>query len=613
MWHVLRELVPPLIRCRRAAAGLALLTLQGCVSLLHVADGTSYRSADGRRTAQVQHGRVVVDGKASTLKFDGIANGGVALSDDGQRIAYVGMRGSKNFLVVDDSEHGPFDSIAKSGVQVTPKGRHVALPLVQDDRWHLWLDGRLDKPHDGFAEGHPRFSADDVRVVYAVRDGKTWTLIVDGVAQPPIQGFVDDGIGFTSSGELYVGFLQADGWRVRLGDATSEAFDAINKPGLMLGPRGRSLAFIARKGQQVFVCIDLVCGKPHRGVGARVFLDGSTLGEDLANAVVFGIVGGVLGAAAGLPAYANPMVTMPTPGGSVGRYITVGSVVMSPDERHHAYVASDDSDAIIIDGVPALTVPAQKSVEWMRFEDSSQVLMLRLSGSSGLQAVAVPGTAQHEGASDPASAAFVDLGPAGADLLVFVDGRFAGVSPSRVSLSPGEHVLRLQAPRRVGRSVTISATAGQELTLDSELAIDPVRAAVAGAIAALDDASLTSVQKAKPDQVLQGRLLAAVPLSEDLLGVARYGGSTEDALVFGDSAIYVRTASSSRSSSPRRHAVAYADFARRPLPTDHAAFEVTLAPGVIIMTAGMSLPRERLIELLHTLHSRLALAAAAPR
>ena len=54
--------------------------------------------------------------------------------------------------------------------------------------------------------------------------------------------------------------------------------------------------------------------------------------------------------------------------------------------------------------------------------------------------------------------------------------------------------------------------------------------------------------------------------------------------------------------------VPYSEFARRPLPTDHRTFEVALAPGVVVQTAGMSLGRERLLEFLESLRAQLATA-----
>lgn len=79
----------------------------------------------------VRPGRIVVYGRPGTLQFDGIADGGVIFTRDGRRTAYFGMRGSKNFLDVDDRGHGPFDVISKEGVKMSANGRRVALTLIR--------------------------------------------------------------------------------------------------------------------------------------------------------------------------------------------------------------------------------------------------------------------------------------------------------------------------------------------------------------------------------------------------------------------------------------------------------------------------------------------------
>ena len=224
-----------------------------------------------------------------------------------------------------------------------------------------------------------------------------------------------------------------------------------------------------------------------------------------------------------------------------------------------------------------------------------------------MQAAPLPGAPRHEGAGDPARAASINLRLPDGDALVFVDGRFAGVSPRRLSLAAGEHVLRVQAPGRASRSVTANAAPGQDLAVDLDAAADPVRAAVSATIARFNEPKLPAAAKARPDELLRGRVLAQVPLSEEVLGIAAHGAGS-DALIFGDSAIYVYAESSSRSSSPQRSVVPYSEFARRPLPTDHRTFEVALAPGVVVQTAGMSLGRERLLEFLESLRAQLATA-----
>ena len=572
---------------------VAVVALQGCTSILHVPDGAKYQSADGNRTALVQNGRVVLDGQPDAPGFDGIVDRGVVFSHDGRRVAYIGMRGSKNFLVVDGREYGPFDGVPKGGVQFSPGGKRVTLSLVRDSRWHMWLDGALSAPYDGIGNSDPAYTHDDSHIAYVVRHGKAWSLVLNGVEQPPVQDLMD--YGFTAGGELYFAYKLADGWRVRIGDRTSESFDAINKPGLIRSASHRSIAFIARRGQQVFVCVNLVCGAPQRQVGTRVLVDTSIFGENFWKE---------FGAGVALRLVGGPVTSV---SGGTAHYTIVGSVVFSPDDRHHAYVASDPLDAIMINGgAVRINVPAGQSVEWMRFDDTSQVLMYRLSGdATHVLAAPVPGALLQDGVS-AGSAATLSLKLPDGNALVFVDGRFAGVSPKTLQVLAGAHVLSLQSPWHVGKEVRVNAAPGQELTVDLDTPVKPVRAAVQSAIAKFDNPKLPLATKTKRDHIWRGRVLAEVPHSEEIIGMALFGVGAE-ALLFGESAIYVHNEHSSRSSSPRSYVVDYAEFARRPLPTDHRAFEVTLTPGAVLKTAGMSLAKERLIEFLESLRLQLAM------
>ena len=593
MGHDMNQCTAGPALCRFLTAAV-LLALQGCTSILYVADGAKYQSPDGKRMAVVQQGRVVLDGQPDAPVFEGVANSGVNFSADSHRVAYIGMRGSKSFLVVDGREFGPFDGVMQAGVQFSPSGKHLELAVVRDDRWQVWLDGALSPPYDGVIDANPVYSGDESHVAYAARRGQSWFMVLDGVEQAPVKGVLAD-FGFTADGVLYVAYQLADGWRVRIGARASEVFDGIGKPGLIRSSSGRALAFIAIRGQQSFVCIDLVCGPPHRRIGTRVLIDRSIFGDNfwklLGAGVVLGVAGGQ-GVSVG--------------GGGSASYAIVGSVVFSPNDQHHAYVASDPEDIIVIDGGAArIDVPAGQSVESMKFDDSSQVLMYGLSADPTLVLAApVPSAPRHEGAG-AGSAATLSLKFPDANLLVFVDGRYAGLSPSVLQVAAGAHVLRVQAPGRVGKELQVNIAPGQELAVSLGAAVEPVRAAVQSAIARFNDPKLPSTAKTERDQIWRGRILAQVPHSEEVMGVALYGAGAH-AVVFGESAIYVHTASSFRSALPQSYVVSYADFARRPLPTDHRFGELTLGPGVVLDTAGMSLSKERLIEFLELLRSELA-------
>lgn len=321
------------------------------------------------------------------------------------------------------------------------------------------------------------------------------------------------------------------------------------------------------------------------------------------SAVFMGVVGGVLGAHAGIPAHQNPVLTTPTTaGGSGGSSITVGSVVFSPDERHHAYVATDAGDAIMLDGKERVPLPPGATVEWMRFDSTSQVLVARLRGEASPLVVPLAGALRHEVPSVTPVRLELDIDEPGA--LVFVDGRYAGAGLRELAVAPGQRTLRIEAPGRVPRTTNLEVAPGPATRLSISLDPDPVRVAVGEALASFNERTLAAAAKAPAADLLRSRLVASVPLYEQVLGVAT-GGSGGDALVFGDSAMWVHTTSSSLSNVPRSHALRYADFARQPLPAHHAAFEVTLSPQLVVNTAGLHVSKERLIEFIAALHARL--------
>lgn len=549
-----------------------IVLLPACSSVPLVADGTQFSNPDGSRTAVVQQGRVSFDGKPGDLRYDGIVDSGVTFSSDGKRAAYIGVRGQTFFLVVDGREYGPFDQVARAGVLISPRARRVALSLVIAGRWHLWLDGQLSGPFEGLAHGHPLFSDDESHVAYAALRGKNWSLVVDGVEQVLGEAIHYRGFGFTSGGEVYATYLSAEGYRLRLGQATSQAFDTIHLPGVMLSPGRRSLAFIASKGERMQVCVDLVCGRPHRLVGTRFQADASIFGQ---------------------------------------RYTTVGAVAFSPDERHHAYVANNEAASIVIDDSTAVELAKGQQVEWMRFDDSSQVLMVRLAGAPGLLTAMVPGVPRHAATHTMPQVAMLDIKVRQSEALVFVDQRYAGLSPLRVPVTAGRHEVRIQAPGRAGARVEVNAKAGEEVALELAAPPDPVRGTVHAAIATLNDSKLPLSTQAKPADLLRGRLLTSMPPSEDIIGVALYAAGG-DALVFGESAIYVFNEFSSTSATPRSHVIPYLEFARAPRATVHRAFEVTLTPNAVTKVAGMSIAKDRLIEFVESLRTQMALTLGQP-
>lgn len=143
-----------------------------------VVDGRAYSydeikdvefSPDGRRLIfKAQRGRgwvMVVDGAESEVyEPDGekgevvwSRDGRLAFSKEGGRMAYVGRKGGKDFVVLDGAAPGTaYDSIAN--LDFTPDGRHVVYTARRAGKSVVVVDGVESRVYDAFlpARGHDR-------------------------------------------------------------------------------------------------------------------------------------------------------------------------------------------------------------------------------------------------------------------------------------------------------------------------------------------------------------------------------------------------------------------------------------------------------------------------
>ncbi|MFL6332523.1 MAG: TolB family protein [Pyrinomonadaceae bacterium] len=129
-------------------------------------------SPDGRHVVfKAQRGRgwvMVVDGKESELyQPDGekgevgwSRDGRLAFGQEGGRVAYVGRKGGKEFVVSDGAASGaPYDSVAN--LAFTPDGRHVVYTARRAGKSLVVVDGVESREYDAFlpagrdeSEGH---------------------------------------------------------------------------------------------------------------------------------------------------------------------------------------------------------------------------------------------------------------------------------------------------------------------------------------------------------------------------------------------------------------------------------------------------------------------------
>lgn len=143
-----------------------------------VVDGRAYSydeikdvefSPDGRRLVfKAQRGRgwvMVLDGAESEVyEPDGDAPGEVVWSRDGRlafnkeggRVAYVGRKGGKEFVVLDGAVGASYDAVANLGF--TPDGRHVVYTARRAGKSVVVVDGAESRAYDDFlsAREHER-------------------------------------------------------------------------------------------------------------------------------------------------------------------------------------------------------------------------------------------------------------------------------------------------------------------------------------------------------------------------------------------------------------------------------------------------------------------------
>ena len=126
-------------------------------------------SPDGQRfVLKAQRGRgwvMVVDGAESELyEPDGGASGEVVWSRDGRlafskeggRLAYVGRKGGKEFVVLDGAAGATYDAVAN--LDFTPDGRHVVYTARRKGKSVVVVDGVEGREYDAFlpARAHER-------------------------------------------------------------------------------------------------------------------------------------------------------------------------------------------------------------------------------------------------------------------------------------------------------------------------------------------------------------------------------------------------------------------------------------------------------------------------
>ena len=221
----------------------------------------------------------------------GPAAGRVVMSQDGDHLAVVTPKGSRQVLLLDGVEGPVFDEIplqfgwgnyrnAGGPIVFSPTGGRSAYVGRRAGDYIAVVDGKeavtLMTPETAKgisyidASGWSfMFSRDGSRLAFAAREGTTWVMVVDGVKSPSYKGLDMSQAALNGKRLFYVAQTAADQkWHLIVDGKAGPAYDTIRS--LKVTPDGAHYAFIIEKrsptARPAAVVIDGVEGATEREI-----------------------------------------------------------------------------------------------------------------------------------------------------------------------------------------------------------------------------------------------------------------------------------------------------------------------------------------------------------
>jgi len=350
------------------------ISLSACSSLLHLPNGSEFRSPDGSKVARIENGAVSINGSMMKHIYEGINNCGVVFSQDGQHVAYVGHKGGKVYLISDDAEYGPYDGVSKDGIFFGPTGNNFVLSVIQGEKWSVVRNGQMGKAYDGIMAGKPAFSDDGAHLAYGARQNDKWLVVRDGIESEKYNGVLKNTPLFTSDGKLVYSSLRYRRWRLHIDDWVSKPFEQIFLPGIIFSPDKSVTAFVGKRDGKKIAVINGKEESSHQEIGIwRTSLDM----DDYYKKVM--LVEGLNMVAMGLGGRnTNPGARVR----AATRIVPVAIIVFSPDSQHYAYLAIDGiRQVIIVDGAELKELPEKSTLISIDFTGDSRSIKYKLKGN----------------------------------------------------------------------------------------------------------------------------------------------------------------------------------------------------------------------------------------
>ncbi len=348
---------------------------------------------------------------------------------DGKSMAYMVSTGSGLAIVHNGKEGESFEAIPPSSLAFSPDGSRLAYAGIRDSKQYVILDSKLN-PSGTVTQHGVVFSPDSRRVAWVIEEDSKQIVVLDGIRQTPYDGIDPKGLSFSENSEHYAFIATSDGKQCLVLDgAEGPFFDSI--AGFWFSPNGEHLAYVGRSAGKILVLFD---GEP------------ICEADGMGRGVVFPNHGDRYAVAARVGDEWQVIVD----GKSVGGYKNVFGLSFSPDGGHFAYGAGRGEGMIlVVDGEEKKDYDAYESLAFAPLGErlaytarcgSRRVAVIDGEEGPEFDAIAEPGVRfSADGAH------FFYIGTRDEQLVVVLDGKegaplakFGGQEPAFVA---GGHLL----------------------------------------------------------------------------------------------------------------------------------------------------------------------------
>lgn len=198
-------------------------------------------------------------------EYDTIMPNSLVFSPNGENFAFVGIRGGRFFLVVNDKERGNYDAILPP--TFTPDGKKIVYAAKLGQKAFVTVEsvsgsqdeyyGSEGKGKEYDSVGLPVIDRSGRRIAYAAKQGEKWFVVIDGKEVGEYDEVPADSLVFSPDGSRLAYVARRGGsWFVVLDEKESQPYEGIKKGSIVFSPDGKRIAYVVRKGEKQVPIVD---------------------------------------------------------------------------------------------------------------------------------------------------------------------------------------------------------------------------------------------------------------------------------------------------------------------------------------------------------------------